>query len=177
MRKPYRQLMLVALLSCGAAFAQSPDRSGVYVGGSVTAGYLFDACIIFVDCGGVSFGVSAHVGAQDLLALNADGRLTFGVTFANNLTYYRLAADAIYEPQRGSAQLITYLGSGLRLGFMSRSTGGPDATSGVTMGLGALFGVRYGVTEKFSAFAEAGVDLMLTSGFVPSLSVGANLAL
>lgn len=176
MYNPIRFLLVPVLLLGAAAFAQSPARSDIYVGGSVQAGFLFDVCIIFGECGGGSFGVSAHVGAHDLIAKSVGGRASVSATFARNIAHFQLAADALYEPVISGSTVAPYLGGGPRVGMMSRHSSNPNVNmvSGITFGVGVLGGARFAVSEQLAAFVEAGVDLVSTSGWVPSVAVGVD---
>lgn len=177
MNSTVRYLLVSVMLLGGAALAQAPVRSGSYAGGAVKVGLLYDVCVIFAsDCGGPSFGATAHVGAHDLIAPNVGGRASFGVTLARNLTYVQLAADALLEPDPDGSTVSPYVGGGLRVGWMTRYAFNPSmaTVSGISFGAGVVGGVRFAVADRSSVYLEAGLDYLVTSLLVPTLAVGAE---
>ena len=160
--------LTLVLFSLGFGFAQ-PNASSYYAGGLLGIGFPGAAGLSVT-----TFGLTGYFGASDLLTDNLDVRgglsFGFGSVAGVSASFFRLAADAIYNIELGPDVPITpHAGGGLRFG---RLAGGGEGAGG--FGVGFLAGARYPFSAQLSGVAELSFDVYFGQITVthPALAVG-----
>lgn len=159
MRKFLLMVLAAAVLGSGAAFAQDDmmDNGGQWFGVST----------------GFPVGLVLHYGMADLIRPGIDLRANVSAfTFFGDYFYINAGADALYHlnlETENDLPLDVYVGGGANVGLGLSSLG-----SSFGVGIQALGGAEYMITDQFGAFGELRVGVGIAPIFRPSLAIGVN---
>lgn len=164
MRKLLLAATSVLLLSVGGALAQDEDTIDVAPDGDTWVGAST----------GYPIGLTAHYGLGDALGDGIDLRFNGKFTFASAVTAsafgFNVGADALFAIPIDAENFGVYAGAGPNIGFVSATSVGGVSAGGLSLGVQALAGAEYDVSDQIGVFGE----LRLGFAYITSLNFAAD---